>query len=94
MHQLSDLALEAILEAFDAQEYDPPHINVREWIHSIELLCDTYGIPDLQRPRCATAFAKDELRNELGNALADVRATFGSVHWDPFKNFMVSFDRE
>jgi len=94
MQRLSDLALEAILEEFDTQEYDPPHTDVREWIRSIELLCDTYGIPDVQRPQCATAFVKDELSTELEDVLARARATFGPVRWDPFKNFMVEFDRE
>jgi len=94
MHQLSDLALEAILKEFDPQKYDPPHTDVREWIHAMELLCDTYGVPDVQRPQCAVAFAKDELSTDLRNALAEVRATFGPVHWDPFKNFMVAFNRE
>lgn len=94
MHQLSALALEAILKEFHPQEYDPPHTDVREWIRSIELLCDTYGIPDTQRPQCATAFAKGELSTELGDALARAQVAFGPVHWDPFKNFMIEFDRE
>ena len=96
MHQLSDLALEAILdsEEFDSQEYDPPHTDVQEWICSIESLCDTYGIPDVQRPQCATYFAEDEISIELDDVLAKARQKFGPVHWDPFKNFMVAFDRE
>jgi len=94
MHQLSDIALEAILKEFHPQEYNPPHTDVREWLRSIELLCDTYGIPDVQRPHCATTFAKGELSTELGAMLAKAREAFGPVHWDPFKNFMVAFDRE
>jgi len=94
MHRLSDLALEAILEEFHPQEYDPPHTDVREWVHSIESLCDTYGIPDVQRPQCAVAFAKGELSTELEDVLEKARVTFGPVHWEPFKNFMVAFDRE
>ena len=94
MHRLSDLALAAILEEFDPQEYDPPNTDVREWIHSIESLCNTYGIPDVQRPECATAFVKGELSTELGKVLAEARKKYGPVHWDPFKNFMVAFDRE
>ena len=94
MHQLSELALEAILEEWDPQEYNPPHTDITEWIRSIESLCDTYGIPDVQRPQCAAEFIKDELRTELLNVLRDARARFGPVHWDRFKNFMVAFDRE
>ena len=89
MHQLSDLALEAILREFDSQEYDPLHTDVRGWIDNIELLCDTYGVPDMQRPECAKAFTKGDLRTDLENALAE----FGLVHWIPFKNSMVAFDR-
>ena len=94
MYRLSDLALEAILKGWHPREYDPPHTNIREWIHSIESLCDTYGIPDLQRPQCAAGFFKDELRVELLNVLADARTRFGPVHWDQFKLFMVALDRE
>jgi len=94
MHRLSDPALEAILKEFHPQEYDPPHTDGREWIHSIESLCDTYGIPDVQRPQCAVAFTKGELKTELEVVLIKARAQFGPVHWDPFKNFVVAFDRE
>ena len=94
MPQLSDLALKTILEEWHPQQYDPPHTDITEWIRSIESLCDTYGIPDVQRPQCAAEFIKDELRAELLNVLRDARARFGSVHWDRFKNFMVAFDRE
>ena len=94
MHRLSDPALEAILKEFHPPEYDPPHTDVRGWLRFIESLCDTYGIPDVQRPQCATTFVKGELRTELEETLARARGAFGSVHWDPFKNFMIEFDRE
>ena len=94
MAQIPDLALEAILNEWHPQEYDPPHTDVREWIHSLETLCDTHGIPDTQRPQCATAFVKDGLRAELLEALADAQTRSGPVHWDRFKDFMVAFDRE
>ena len=94
MYQLTDLALEAILKEFHPQEYDPPNTDVREWTRSIELLCDTYGIPDVQRPQCAANFVKGELGTELGTVLARARVEYGSVHWDRFKIFMVEFDRE
>ena len=93
MHRLSDLALEAILREFDSQDYDPLHTDVWEWIDSIELLCDTYGVPDVQRPQCATAFTKGDFRTDLENALAEARERFGPVHWVPFKNSMVAFDQ-
>ena len=93
MHQLSDLALEAILKEFDPQEYNPPHTDVREWTGSIELLCDTYGIPDVQRPQCAATFVKGELGTELRAVLEKARVELGPVHWDRFKIFMVEFDR-
>ena len=92
MHQLSDLALKAILKEWDPQEYDPPYTDVQEWIRSIDSLCDTYGIPDVQRPQCATDFIKNELRAELRKVLARALEQFGSVHWDQFKIFMVAFD--
>ena len=94
MPQLSDLALKAILTEWHPQEYDPPHTDVRQWIRSIDSLCDTYGIPDVQRPQCATDFIKDALRPELRNVLVEAREQFGSVHWDRFKIFMVAFDGE
>jgi len=93
-YRLTDLALKAILKEFHAQEYDPPRTDVRKWVYSIESLCDTYGVPDVQRPQCATAFIKDELRTELLNVLEDARRRFGPVQWDQFKAFMVVFDRE
>lgn len=94
MYQLTDLALKVILKEFHPQEYDPPNTDVRKWIHSIETLCDTYGIPDVQRPQCAIGFIKDELRTELLNVLEDARRRFGPVQWDGFKRFIVVFDRE
>ena len=93
MAHISDLALEAILNEWHPQEYDPPHTDIREWTHSLETLCDTYGIPDTQRPQCATAFVKDGLRAGLLEVLADARTRFGPVHWDRFKIFIVAFDR-
>ena len=92
MHQLTNLALEAILNEFHPQEYDPPHTDVREWIRSIESLCDTYGVPDTQRAQCAAIFVKGELRTELRNVLERARVTFGPVHWNQFKTFMIAFD--
>lgn len=94
MHQLPDLALEAILKEWGPQEYDPLHTDVRKWIRSIESLCDTYGIPDVQRPHCATDFIKPEVRIELQEVLAEARINSGFVHWDQFKNYMTGFDRE
>lgn len=92
MYQLSDPALEAILKEWHPEEYDPPNTNIREWIRSLESLCDTYGIPDLQRPQCAAGFIKDELSAELLKVLIDARTKFGPVYWDRFKCFMVAFD--
>ena len=94
MYQLSDLALEVILKEWHPQEYGPLQTDVREWIHSIESFCAMYGIPDVQRPRCALDFIKEELRHELVKVLAEARARFGPVHWDRFKDFMVALDRE
>ena len=94
MYQLSDLALKAILEEWYPQEYDPPYTDVLGWARSIESLCDTYGIPDVQRAQCAAGFIKGELRTELLKALADSRAKFGPVNWGQFMSFIVAFDRE
>ena len=94
MHQLTEPALEAILKEFHPQEYDPPHTDIQEWIHSIESLCDTYGVPDTQRAQCTTSFVKDELRTELRNVLTEARETFGPVRWNQYKTFMIAFDRE
>lgn len=92
MDQLHDPALGAILNEWNLQEYDPPHTDVQEWIHSIESLCNAYGIPDIQRPQCAMHFIKRELRAELLPAFEEVREKFGSVRWAQFKNFLVEFD--
>ena len=94
MPQLSDLAIRAILNEWHPQEYDPPHTDVREWIRSIDSLCDTYGIPDVQRPQCATQFIRYDLRIGLREVLAEAREQFGSVRWNQFKIFMVAFDSE
>ena len=93
-YRLTDLALNVILKEFHPQEYDPPHAGVREWVNSIESLCDIYGIPDVQRSQCAAGFIKDEFRTELLNMLEDARWKFGPVEWDQFKSFIVVFDRE
>jgi len=94
MHQLSDLALEAILKEWDTPEYDPPNTDIREWTHSIESLCDIYGIPDNQRPQCAAKFIEGELRTELGGVFREARDRFGPIHWAQFANFMAAFDRK
>lgn len=94
MYQLPDPAIEAILKEWDLQEYDPPNTDIWEWTRTIESLCDTYGIPDAQRPQCATRFTKKELRVELENVLKDPRTRFGPVRWAQFANFMVALDRE
>ena len=94
MHRLSDLALEAIIKEWHPQEYDPPFTDAQAWVRSIESLCDTYGIPEVQRSQCATRFVKDELRVKLPKAWAGTRAMIVPTHWDQFKNFVVTFDSE
>jgi len=94
MNQLSYPALEAILREWDPTVYDPPHTDIVGWTHTIESLCDTYGIPDTQRAQCAAKFVKDELCVKLEKVLGDARATFGPTHWDQFKIFMTEFDRD
>ena len=94
MHRLSDPAIEAILNEWDIAEYDPPNTDIREWNHAVETLCDTYGIPDAQRPQCAARFARGELRTELEKVLKDAREKFGPISWVRFTTFMVAFDRE
>ena len=94
MYQLSNPAIEAILTEWHPQDYNPPHTNIQEWIRTIESLCDTYGIPDTQRPQCATRFIRSRLRTELEDVLRDARTQFGRVHWVQFVNFMVALDRK
>jgi len=94
MYRLSDPALEAILKEWNPEEYDPLNTDVRVWTLAVESLCDTYGIPDTQRPQCAAKFIKSELRNGLEKVLVDAREKFGPVHWAQFTNFMVEFDRK
>ena len=94
MHRLSDPAIEAILNEWDIAEYDPPNTDIREWNRAVETLCDTYGIPDAQRPQCAARFARGELRTELEKMLKDAREKFGPISWVRFTTFMVAFDRE
>ena len=94
MYQLSNPAIEAILKEWHPQSYNPPHTSVQEWIRTIESLCDTYGIPDTQRPQCATRFIRSGLRTELEDVLRDARTQFGPVHWAQFVNFMVALDRK
>lgn len=94
MYQLSDQAIEAILKEWHPLEYDPPNTDIQEWNLVIGTLCDSYGIPDLQRAQCAARFVKSGLRTELENVLKDARVRFGAVHWAQFQNFMIAFDRE
>ena len=92
MHQLPDPAIEAILKEWNPQEYVPPNTDIREWIRTIESLCNTYGIPDTQRPQCAARFVKRGLRPQLERALKNARAKFGPILWTQFANFMVALD--
>ena len=75
------------------QNYYPLYTDIHDWIHSIELLCDLYGIPNVQRLECALRFVKEELSTELRSVLGEVRGCVGPVHWDQFKGFL-SFNRE
>ena len=93
-YQLTDLAIEAILKDWHPQNYSPPYTDIHDWIHSIESLCELYGIPNVQRLECALRFIKEELSTELRNVLREARERFGPVYWDQFKNFLVIFDRE
>jgi hypothetical protein len=94
MHRFSDPAIEAILKEWNIGEYDPPNTDIREWNRAVETLCDTYGIPDAQRPQCAARFAKGKVRPELENVLKDARERFGPISSERFMAFMVAFDRE
>jgi len=38
MYRLTNLALKATFKESHPQEYDPPHTNVRKWVHSTESL--------------------------------------------------------
>ena len=94
MYRLSDPAIEAILKEWNPQEYYPPNTDILEWNRTVGSLCDTYGIPDTQRPQCATRFIKSELRIELEQVLGDARTKFGPVRWPQFASFMVICDRK
>jgi len=94
MNQLSDPAIKAILKEWRPKEYYPPHTDVQDWIHSIESLCNVYGIPDVQRLQCAVGFIKEELSIELRRVLVEARERFGLVDWTQFKAFLVAFDRK
>jgi len=90
MYQLPNMTLEVILKEWHPQEYNPPNTDIWEWTLAMESLCDTYGIPDTQRPQCAVNFIKGELRTELEKLLTDS----GPIHWTQFTNFMVALDRK
>lgn len=94
MHRLSDLVLKAILKEWCPKEYDPPGVDVEDWIRTIESLCETYGIPDAQRAGCAVNFISGVLRKVLEVALKDAEARFGVVHWAQFTKFMIALDRK
>lgn len=92
MYLLPDVSLKAILKDWHPQKYNPPCTDVEEWTHSIELLCDAYGIPDVQRSECATCFVKDRFATELLGVLSVARETYGPLRWDQFKSLMVVID--
>jgi len=95
MYQLPDPAIKAILKEWHPQEYYPPYTDAREWIDSIESLCNIYGIPDAQRLQCAVGFIKKELSTELRRVLEEAREWLSEpVHWSQFKSFLVVFDRK
>ena len=93
MYELSDLALKAILEEWHPQGYDPLRTDVREWICSIESLCEKYGIPDMQRQLCAVGFIKKEHSPDLVWVLGGEMG-LRPVPWDKFKSLMVEYDRK
>lgn len=86
MYQLSDLAIKVILKEWHLQTYRPPSTDVREWIRSIELHCDLYGIPDVQWLQCANNFIYTELRKVL--------AGLGPLSWNQFKAVLIPIDGE
>lgn len=91
MNELTELAITAILkDLWHPQVYYPPFTDVEKWIGSIELLCEQYGIPDVQRVRCAVMFVKKGLRQALEKVLKE----FGVVRWDRFKALLREFDGE
>ena len=87
---LTELAITAILRAWNPQVYHPPFTDVEMWIGSIELLCEQYGIPDIQRQRCAVVFVKNGLRQALVRVVEEFRV----VRWDRFKALLREFDSE
>ena len=92
MYQLTDSAIEVILADWHPQKYRPLCTDVQQWIDSIELLCDLYGIPDIQRLRCALRFVEEEISTILRKVLAEARERVGPVHWNQFRSFLVAFD--
>ena len=94
MYQLPGPAIEAILKEWNPQEYHPLKTDIREWNRRLESLCETYGIPDTQRPQCATRFIEGGFRTELEIVLGDARTKFGHVRWPQFTEFMIAFDRK
>ena len=77
-------------------EVSPPYYaDVQEWVHSIELLCDLYGIPNVQRLQCALHSTEEELSTELCDVSGEVRERVGPVFRDQFtEGFLVVFDRD
>jgi hypothetical protein len=88
MNRLPELAIRAILRDWHPQKYCPPYTDVEKWIESIELLCNQYGIPDVQRLECAVIFVKKGLRQ----ALVEVIERFGIVRWNQFRALLFAFD--
>jgi hypothetical protein len=85
-YRLSDLAIRAILKEWNLQTYLPPYTDVREWIRSIDLHCNLYGIPDAQWRQCADNFINAELRIVL--------TVLGSLDWNQFKAVLIPIDRK
>lgn len=95
MRLLSDPAIEAILKEWcQINFYNPYYTKLDPWIQSVETLCATYGIPDIQRAQCAAQFTSSVAQTAVEKELEDARAANAHIHWAQFVNFMKAYDRE
>lgn len=88
MNQLAEPAIKAILREWHPKMYRPPYTDVDKWTDSIESLCNLYGIPHVQRLRCAMGFIAEGARQ----ALEEVAESLGAIYWDQFKALLAAFD--
>jgi hypothetical protein len=85
--------IRAILDHWDAQSYDGSQ-DVRQWLGSIEGLCQMYGIPPVQMTEVAVKCTAGEVKSILEAMFEAKVAEAGMWLWAEFKECVIQIHGE